>query len=288
MTSTLTSGAPAQTRAAGTGPIRNTFAGVAKSESIKLLSLRSIRWTLAIALVIGAGLTLIGSLVMTSFPEDLTQGVGHVDYLLSTTLQPPIMFLGLLYGVLGVFAISSEYSSGMILSTLAATPKRGRVLTAKLLVVTLISLVSAVVTFLVGQIIAVAFRPESFDALFEPQYVTAWVGSILFLLCMTLTAFGIAGILRSTAGGIAIIAVLTFVLPIAFSIATMANQAWIDWIMNHLPLTLGNSLSMGIVDIPAEFASGMVGWGEAAISMGVWALVFVVPAFFLFIKRDAK
>src|SRR5690606_12894001 len=163
---------------------------------MKLLSLRSIRWTLAIALVIGAGLTLIGSLVMTSFPEDLTQGVGHVDYLLSTTLQPPIMFRGLRYGVHGVSALSSDYSSAMMLSTLSATPRRGRVLTAKLLVVTLISLVSAVVTFFVGQIIAVAFRPESFDTLFEPQYVTAWVGAILFLLFMTLTAFGIAGILR--------------------------------------------------------------------------------------------
>jgi len=105
---------------------------------------------------------------------------------------------------------------------------------------------------------------------------------------MTLTAFGVAGILRSTAGGIAIIAVLTFVLPIAFSIATMANQEWINWIMNHLPLSLANSLSAGIVDIPDEFATAMVSWTEAAISMGVWAFVFVVPAYFLFMRRDAK
>jgi ABC-2 type transport system permease protein len=47
--------------------------------------------------------------------------------------------------VLGVLCISSEYSSGMIRTSLIAVPKRGRVLAAK-------SLVFAVVTFVVGEV----------------------------------------------------------------------------------------------------------------------------------------
>ena len=47
--------------------------------------------------------------------------------------------------MLGVLAISSEYSSGMIRTSLIAVPKRGRVLAAK-------SLVFAGVTLVVGEV----------------------------------------------------------------------------------------------------------------------------------------
>jgi len=47
--------------------------------------------------------------------------------------------------VLGVLCIRSEYSSGMIRTSLIAVPKRGRVLAAK-------SLVFALVTFVVGEV----------------------------------------------------------------------------------------------------------------------------------------
>ena len=53
--------------------------------------------------------------------------------------------------MLGVLYISSEYSTGMIHTSLTAVPKRGRMLAAK-------SLVYASVTFVVGEVISfVAF-----------------------------------------------------------------------------------------------------------------------------------
>ena len=61
--------------------------------------------------------------------------------------------------VLGVLCISSEYSSGMIRTSLIAVPKRGRVLAAK-------SLVFAVVTFVVGE-------ATSFTAFFVGQALIA-------------------------------------------------------------------------------------------------------------------
>lgn len=266
---------------------RNTFGGVVKSEWIKLMSLRSIRFTLILTFLAGAGIMTLGAIVMNQFADEMMGQGGELTYLLQI-LQPPIMFLGLLFGVLGVFAISSEYSSGMILSTLAATPKRSRVFTAKLLVITLVSLATAIITIGVGLLVGLIFQPEAAEALSEPQFLSAVGGSLIFLLAMTLMSFGVAGILRSTAGGIAVVAGLTFVLPIAFAFASMAEKAWIDWILNHLPLTLGNFLSMGITEIPDGWEGEMLTWGESAISVGIWALVFLVPAFFLFLKRDAK
>lgn len=266
---------------------RNTLGGVIRSEWIKLMSLRSMRLTLLLTFLAGVGIAALGAIVMSQFMPDIVGEQASADYLLQT-LQPPIMFLGLLFGVLGVFAISSEYSSGMILSTLAATPKRGRVFTAKFIVVTVISFATAVLTLGVGQLIAVVVTPGAVSALGNTQYLTAWAGAVIFLVAMTLLAFGIAGLLRSTAGGIAVIAGLTFVAPIALSFASMAGKEWIDWLMNHLPLMLGNTLSAGVTDVPAEYTGMMMGWGEAAISMVGWALIAVVPAWLLFIKRDAK
>lgn len=266
---------------------RNTFAGVVKSEWLKLRSLRSVRFTLGFTFLAGVGISTLGAIVMSEYGETVSGSDAGLSYLLNV-MQPPIMFLALLFGALGVFAMSSEYSSGMILSTLAVTPKRGRVFGAKLLVVALTSLVTVLMTFGVGQAIALAFEPGAAAALTDTQYLTAWAGSVFFLVAMTVMSFGIAGLLRSTAGGIAVLAALTFVLPIAFSFAQMAGKAWIDWIMNHLPLVLGNTLSMGLYEIPAEFADLSLPWVEAGISTAVWALVFVIPALVLFLKRDAK
>jgi hypothetical protein len=49
----------------------------------------------------------------------------------------------------GVLCVSSEYSSGMIRTSLTAVPKRGRLLAAK-------SLVFAAVTFVVGEVTSFA------------------------------------------------------------------------------------------------------------------------------------
>ena len=63
--------------------------------------------------------------------------------------QAGVAIASLAIVVLGVLFISSEYSSGMIRTSLIAVPKRGRVLAAK-------SLVFAVVTFVVGEVTSFA------------------------------------------------------------------------------------------------------------------------------------
>jgi ABC-2 type transport system permease protein len=62
--------------------------------------------------------------------------------------------------VLGVLAVSSEYSSGMIRASLIAVPRRDRVLAAK-------SLILAGVTFAAGEAV-------SFAAFFAGQALIAW------------------------------------------------------------------------------------------------------------------
>jgi ABC-2 type transport system permease protein len=100
--------------------------------------------------------------------------------------------------VLGVLYISSEYSSGMIRTSLIAVPKRGRVLAAK-------SLVFAVVTFVVGEVLSfVAFfvgqalisghAPHA--ALGDPGVARAVVGAGLYLTALAVLSVAAGTLLR--------------------------------------------------------------------------------------------
>ena len=106
-------------------------------------------------------------------------------------------------GVIGVLIITSEYTSGMIRATLAATPRRGMVLLAKTIVLFAATLVAgevcAFVSFLVGQVILHGYAPTASLASHATLLAVLLAGLSLTLLA--LMAMGIATMLRHTAGG---------------------------------------------------------------------------------------
>lgn len=267
-----------------------SFGGVLRSERIKLSSLRSIRLTLGLTVLMGLGMSAMIALV---WRDNLaTNGVGVVaatavdlqNYLLASATFPA-PFLALIFGVLGVFAISSEYNSGMILSTLAAVPRRSPVFAAKALVLAAVSALTALVLVAGGVGFAVALYPAAASEALSLAVVSGTLGTVGFLVLIALFAFGVAGVLRSTAGGIAVVSGVTFVLPIALQMLGMTGWAWVQTALNLTPMVLSSTLSAGIVD-----TSGMDGlsYWPALAAMAVWAAVTVVPAALLFKSRDAK
>jgi len=132
----------------------STFGDVLRSEWTKLRSVRSTFWALTVTVVLGVGLGAVISAVTAhayakfSVSQKLSWDPTGVS-------QSGMLIAQLAIAVLGVLCISSEYSSGMIRTSLIAVPKRGRVLAAK-------SLVFAVVTFVVGE-------ATSFTAFFVGQ-----------------------------------------------------------------------------------------------------------------------
>ena len=89
------------------------FRHVARMEWIKLRSLRSTWWTLAITAAGAVAMAVVIGVNTMSKSADLTNNVlaGVVPGML-------------LIGVLGVLTVTSEYTSGMIRATLAAAPRR--------------------------------------------------------------------------------------------------------------------------------------------------------------------
>jgi ABC-2 type transport system permease protein len=134
--------------------VHSTFCDVLRSEWTKLRSVRSTFWALAVTVVLGVGLGVVIS-AAAAHGYARSSVSGKLSWDPTAESLDGIGIATLAIAVLGVLCVSSEYSSGMIRTSLIAVPKRGRVLAAK-------SLVFAVVTFVVGE-------ATSFTAFFVGQ-----------------------------------------------------------------------------------------------------------------------
>jgi len=121
----------------------STFADVLRSEWTKLRSVRSTFWALTATVVLGVAL---GAVISAATADGYAKSSvsGKLSWDPTAVSLDGIGIATLAIAVLGVLCSSSEYSSGMIRTSLTAVPKRGRVLAAK-------SLVFAAVTFVVGE-----------------------------------------------------------------------------------------------------------------------------------------
>ena len=164
-----------------------TFRNIARMEWIKLRTLRSVRWTLLFAL---AGLIGIG--IAAGFNTRNPNGDVTNNILVGGALG------SVLFAVLGVLVMTSEYSSGTIRATLAAIPRRPLVLAAKAAIWGLTALVA-------GELRAVVLSGV--------------------YLCLTgLIGLALGVIVRHGAAAITTLVALVFVAPLAGLAATPAGQ----------------------------------------------------------------
>ena len=128
-------------RPAATTARRPGFDRVLLAEWIKLGSVRSTWWTLAVTVLLGAGLTILlcwgNAEWLASADADESAG----SFITWGMMIAPVMAV-----VLGALAVTTEYGTGMIRTTFSAVPTRGRVLAAKLVVLAALMFVVGTVT----------------------------------------------------------------------------------------------------------------------------------------------
>ncbi|MBI0382342.1 ABC transporter permease [Streptomyces albiflaviniger] len=177
-------------------PVRQTHLGNAlASEWTKIKSVRSTIWTLGVMVALVAG---IGLLVAASTSDS--------DYQTVPTTLPG--FFGTLLGqlcivTLGVLVITSEYGTGMIRTTLTASPQRSRVLTAKALVFFTLSF--ATTTLALALVAFASTGMHSGPGVQEPtseQLLGSTVGAGLYMSLLGLLSLAVGCMLRHSAGAI--------------------------------------------------------------------------------------
>jgi ABC-type transport system involved in multi-copper enzyme maturation permease subunit len=284
--------------------------GVIASEFTKLRSVRSTYWTIGSLLVLSVGLAAaIGAGTVAQIHNDPGNKAGFDA---TQTSLGFFFYVGqLIIAVLGAMVITSEYSTGMIRTSLTAMPRRGVFFGSKLLVFTgaalVISLVTSFLAFFVGQ--AVMSGTGVSASLFHNTTVplgavenngnlvkflgsvtvtpgavlTAIIGTALFVTVAAVIAFGLGAIIRHTAGAIASAAGLLFVLPI---IIQVLPSSWRDDIVRFVPASSGTLLSATLGTANGDAAHLWSTWPQFGVTL-IWAAVLVGVGAYLFRKRDA-
>src|SRR5271155_4463140 len=128
--------------------------GAIASEFTKIRSVRSTYWTLAALLVVSIG---IGAAITGGTEASFSHNPANKAAFDATQISLIAFFeIGqLIIAVIAAMTITSEYSTGMIRTSLTAQPRRGTVYAAKAIVLTsltlIVSLVTSFIAFFVGQ-----------------------------------------------------------------------------------------------------------------------------------------
>jgi ABC-type transport system involved in multi-copper enzyme maturation permease subunit len=211
------------------------------------------------------------------------------DYLLGT-------FAGLIaLAVIAAMFMTAEYRRNLIRVTLAASPRRGRVLAAKAIVVAAVSFVAG----LAGAAIAVAVGtavthsrgywefPVSGSA--EARVI---VGTALLAAVTAVLALAIGTIVRRSAATVAIV-IVTIVLPYFLAVASVVPLGVADWLLRITPAAgfaaQGAYPEYGQVTAIYSAMSGYYPLGGLA-GLGVlcaWTAVALAGAAVLLRRRDA-
>jgi ABC-2 type transport system permease protein len=252
------------------------FGATLRSEWIKFWSVRSTPWATAMLFVVGAGLT---ALICAAAAGDLADGSAGESP--GSFVTWGMMIAQVMAVVLGAMAVTSEYSTGLVRATLAATPRRGAVLAAKALVVAGTLFVVGTVTAVVGYLAGNWFldRQGVGLALSDDGVLRSLLGSGLYLAGLGLLAAGVGLLVRHTA------AALSIVLGTVFVLGTMANLlpgAWGDWVTKLMPGNAGSVVSQPVPFDP-NLLSPWVGFAVFAAETAV-VLAFGYASFR---RRDA-
>ena len=294
--------------------------GAIASEFTKIRSVRSTYWTLAALLVVSIG---IGAAITGGTAASFSHNPANKAAFDATQISLIAFFeIGqLIIAVIAAMVITSEYSTGMIRTSLTAQPRRGTVYAAKAIVLTsltlIVSLVTSFIAFFVGQALlsssgvsASLFHsvtipqnanvncpqggggggglPPGCKVVFSGTYVIspstvllAIIGCALFVTLVAILAFGIGALVRHTAGAIAIAIAALFIIPVLEQ--ALPNQ-WRWDIMRFLPDAANRVVS---VTIPGSADPHLwSAWPQLGVT-ALWAAALLGAGAYLFRKRDA-
>jgi ABC-2 type transport system permease protein len=249
------------------------------AEWTTLRTLRSTGWTLATMVVASIGLA---ALISASDAHGYS-GLSAAD---KATWDPTNESLaGTLIGqiaiaVFGVLAITGEFASGTIRSSIAAAPRRTPLLVAKAAVYGGVALIAgeviSLISFFVGQPIIARHAPHA--TLGQPGVARAVLFAGLYLALVCLIALGIATLLRHTAGAISAVVALLLVVPAITAALPSSIQNSFGM---FLPVQIGGSSMGAVVRVPHALSP----WAGAGV-LCLYAAIAMTFAGWSLLRRD--
>jgi ABC-type transport system involved in multi-copper enzyme maturation permease subunit len=255
------------------------FGRLLRCEWTKIWSVRSTAWSLAILVVGGIGLAALIAGVMAARWDTLS-AADRLAITVKGAFGPGLTFAQLPLCVLGVLVITSEYTTGMIRSSLLAVPRRTPLLAAK-------AAVFAGVAFAAGELLAFASVPIAQamigsrvpDSLSDPATLRAAFGAGLYLAALGLFALAVGALIRHTA------AAITAVIMIFVAFGDL-SQLLPGTLGRHINAYMPANAGILVTHTSQQAADLLSPWQGLGV-LCLWTALLLAAAGFLLTRRDA-
>jgi ABC-2 type transport system permease protein len=244
------------------------------AEWTKFRTLRSTWLILAISIVAAVMLGAVASASDARNWDDMS-ATQQAAYDATSTSLVGVLFGALVLGALGVRTITSEYATGMIRTTAAATPRRAHILAAKAALVAVatlfVALLANVAGFVTGQ--RILSSEQISVSMGERDSINAIVAGAIAVSSFAVIGVGLGAIVRRAAVANILMALVVIGGQLFGSAMPMAAQ-------KYLPFSaLQASVSI-------ERSDDLLSTVPAALVLVGYAAATVVAAMYLINRRD--
>ncbi|MFI1394901.1 ABC transporter permease [Streptomyces sp. NPDC020681] len=253
---------------------------VLQSEWTKIRTVSSTTWTLVSAFVVTVALSAALSAVMKATFDDLSREE-------QVTFDPTFLsFSGMVLGqlamvVFGVLVVGTEYSSGMIRTSLAAVPQRATFLFSKMAVATALALGVGMATSFVSFFLGQALLGDHRTTIGEDNVLRAVVGGGLYMGLIALFSMAVATMLRSSMLSLGIL------MPFFFLVSQiLAAVAGAKDVAQYFPDQAGSKIMQVVPDAMGSDPAPYGPWAGLGI-MVLWVIAALIGGYLVLKKRDA-
>ncbi|MFD0152203.1 ABC transporter permease [Streptomyces sp. NPDC055721] len=253
---------------------------VLQSEWTKIRTVSSTVWTLASALIVTVGVGAALSAVFNSTFDELSEAE-------RLTFDPTLVsFFGMTLGqlamvVFGVLVVGTEYSSGMIRTSLAAVPQRATFIFSKIAVAgglaLLVGLVTSFLSFFLGQ----ALLGEHRASISDENVLRAVFGGGLYMGLIAIFSMGVATMLRSSMLSLGILMPFFFLVSQILAAVPKAKE-----VARYFPDQAGSKIMQVVPDALNTEKAPYGPWGGLGIML-IWVAASLAGGYLVLKKRDA-
>ncbi|MFJ4869555.1 ABC transporter permease [Streptomyces sp. NPDC088757] len=253
---------------------------VLQSEWTKIRTVSSTVWTLASALLVTVVMGAALSAVLASQFDDLSEAE-------RLTFDPTVVsFSGMVLGqlamvVFGVLVVGTEYSSGMIRTSLAAVPRRGAFLFSKIAVAgvlaLLVGLVTSFLTFFLGQ----ALLGDRGTTIGAENVLRAVVGGGIYMGLIAVFSMGVTAMLRSSMLSLGILMPFFFLVSNILAAVPKAKE-----VARYFPDRAGSKIMQVVPGALGSDKAPYGPWGGLGIML-LWVAAALLGGYLVLRNRDA-
>jgi ABC-2 type transport system permease protein len=245
-------------------------------EWTKLRSVRSNYWTLSIAAVVSVGVTVIVAHSISSAPGARAGAPSALSPLTASFLGYAEYAI-LPAAILGVLAFTSEFSTGLIRTTLVAVPRRRAVLWGKAAVVAAIALLAGELLAFISFFLAQAILSGQHGGLSLSGHAGPVLAAGVLMPACVLAGLGLGAIIRHTAGAIAATVGVIYLVP---ALCLFLPSPWRDDLGRF---TLGFAAYQVTAPHPQH---GLLSPAQSMLVILAWPTASLLAAAFVLTRRD--